>query len=259
MFGRFESATASVYAASGRTPTRWNRCVTIVDGMASPVDSTSWSLVLGAAAAVPADREEFGRRYGPVIAGYFAARWRLPVGHERVDDARQEVLLRCFSPGGPLERVDPARSGGFRAYLRGVVGRVASELERKMSRRARREARGFEPDDVAALQSTPSEAFDRGWAEMVTDQAWAVMADKARGHPWAELRLRVLGMRYADGLAPREIAAAIDELGVRQVRRMVATGRHHFRTAMMHVLSGYHPDLSSVQLEQKCRELIDLL
>jgi hypothetical protein len=39
-------------------------------------ESTSWTMSEGAAAGSLAEREQFARRYAPVIAAYLAARWR---------------------------------------------------------------------------------------------------------------------------------------------------------------------------------------
>ncbi len=223
-------------------------------------DSTSWSLVLGAARAVPEERDRFCARYEPVIRAYFSARWRLPVQHDRVSDGSQEVFVRCFQPGGALERVDPKRPAGFRAYLRGLVSNVASEIERRRRRRAVVE---LGPDselcDVVGSARTASAAFDHAWAAMVTAEAWRVVAGRMLTKREGSERLAVLRMRYVDGIKPREIQRELGFEDVDDVYRIIATGRYQFRIAMLSVMASYYPDLSPLELEEKCQELTELL
>lgn len=221
-------------------------------------DSTSWSVVLGAAAAVPEDQEEFGRRYGPLVRSYFAARWRLSTQDERIADASQEVFLRIFSPGGPLTRVDKERPSGFRPFLRGVLHNVAAELERR-HRRDRTSPLDSNVLPIDHSEQSPSGAFDRVWAEMITDAAWELMRQKAKGDRWAQWRLQVLGHRYVDDMSCEQIAAEIGELAVDQVYRLLAAGRSQFRRALMTVLAAHHPELLPEELEQKCREVLEAL
>tara|TARA_R110002072_G_scaffold25443_6_gene85223 strand:- start:185426 stop:186262 length:837 start_codon:yes stop_codon:yes gene_type:complete len=221
-------------------------------------DSTSWSLVLGAAAAVPKDQEEFGRRYGPLVRGYFSSRWRLSMQDARIADASQEVFLRIFSPGGPLTRVDKQRPSGFRAFLRGVLHNVAAELERR-DRRDRTSPLDSDMLPIDQSEQSPSGAFDRVWAEMITDAAWELMREKAKRDRWAQYRLQVLGHRYVDDMSCEQIAAQISELTVDQVYRLLTAGRSQFRSALMTVLSAHHPELLPEELEQKCREVVEAL
>ncbi|MCK6461756.1 MAG: sigma-70 family RNA polymerase sigma factor, partial [Planctomycetes bacterium] len=92
--------------------------------MSSP-DSTRWTIIRAAAAGSVPDRAEFARRYASVIRSYLGARWRNGPLLDEIDDAAQEVFVQCFRPAGALEGVDAERSGGFRAYLLGVVRNVA--------------------------------------------------------------------------------------------------------------------------------------
>lgn len=220
-------------------------------------DSTSWSVVFGAAAAIPEDQEEFERRYGSLVRSYFAARWRLSIQDERIADASQEVFVRIFSPNGPLTRVDKQRPNGFRPFLRGVLRNVAGELERR-SRRNRTSP--LDQDLVPNNdEPTPSGAFDRAWAEMITDAAWQSMRQRAKGDRWAQWRLQVLGHRYVDDMSCEQIADEISELSVDQVYRLLAAGRNQFRRALVTVLAAHHPDLLPRQLEQKCQEVLEAL
>jgi len=55
--------------------------------------STCWTVIEAAAAGSRAEREEFVRRYGPVVRAYLAARWRNNPLARELDDAAREVLL----------------------------------------------------------------------------------------------------------------------------------------------------------------------
>ena len=56
---------------------------------------TCWTLIHSAASGESAAREDFGRRYLPVVRDYLSSRWRgRPLAGD-VDDATQEVFLRC--------------------------------------------------------------------------------------------------------------------------------------------------------------------
>src|SRR5436190_19501604 len=161
-------------------------------------DSTSWSIILGAAARPPADQERFARVYTPLIKAYLAARWRVPLHHEDVGDATQEVLLQCFRQHGALESVEPGRESGFRAFLYGVTRNVAAMTERKWSRS--REAQAAHSDvfvERADDDLTLSQVFDRAWAEVVVREARALLQRRAlmRGGT-AVLRARALELRY---------------------------------------------------------------
>jgi RNA polymerase sigma factor (sigma-70 family) len=222
-------------------------------------DSTSWSMILGAAARRPADQEQFALTYTPLIKAYLAARWRLPVEHEEVGDASQEVLLQCFRQHGALETVDRDRASGFRAFLYGVVRNVAAMAERKRSRHRETQAAHSgvfdQPDDDASR----SHVFDRGWAEVVVREARALLQRRAlvRGGS-AALRARALELRYQNGLPPREIAPLLG-LEVKQVYRMLEDGQVEFQEALLDVMATQVPSGSRADLEQKCAELLQLL
>jgi RNA polymerase sigma-70 factor (ECF subfamily) len=50
-------------------------------------------VIRGAAAGLRHDREEFARKYQPVVRAYLGARWRQSPLAAHVDDAIQDVLL----------------------------------------------------------------------------------------------------------------------------------------------------------------------
>jgi len=222
-------------------------------------DSTSWTLIQGAAASREVDRDEFCRRYAPVIRAYLAARWKLPYEHDAVSDATQDVFVQCFKEGGALEGVDRTHSGGFRAYLYGVVRNVALMTERKYARRRERPAGStFRLDHVEHSEATLSQAYDRAWALLVTREAGLRMVQRASQKKDGTLRARVLEHRYEHGKPPREIAT---ELGadVGDVYRMLKHSRQEFRISLLEVMSSYHPDDSEAELERRCAELLGLL
>src|SRR4051812_16682848 len=97
-------------------------------------DVTCWTVIRGAARGEPRDRDDFARRYEPVVRVYLAARWRSSERIRTLDDAVQEVFVECFRGGGALDRLDPDRPGGFRAFLYGVVRIVALRAESARAR-----------------------------------------------------------------------------------------------------------------------------
>src|SRR5437660_55060 len=128
------------------------------------VDSTCWTVIQGAAAGRAADREDFARRYTPVIRAYLAARWQASRYQQELEDGVQEVFLECFRQGGVLERADQAHAGGFRSFLYGVVRNVALRVEARLARQQRSEPpAGFDPENVAADEPSLSQVFDRAW------------------------------------------------------------------------------------------------
>ena len=87
----------------------------------------------------------------------------------------------------------------------------------------------------------------------------AMMREQAQGNDWAETRLEILGMRYVDGLTAAEITAQTPTLTKRQIYRMISAGREQFRRSLIAVIASYHPDLSYQALEERCRNLLELL
>lgn len=213
--------------------------------------------MLGAAAGDMRNRDAFARRYGPVVKAYLAARWRVPSDHEEVQDGAQETLLECLKPGGALERVDPARPGGFRAFLYGIARNVASMAESKRRVRERRKA----PDDVESVESsedTYSQVFDRAWAQLVTSEARDLMAGRAAPGGTPELRLRILRLRYEQELPSREIARTLG-IDAFRVYKLLHEARKEYRASLLEVMAYYHPEADKDELERHCVELLAAL
>lgn len=228
--------------------------------MTASRDSTSWSVVFGTARGVPEAQVRFHERYEALIRAYLAARWRLDRAHERVANATQEVFLRCLAPGGALQRVDPARPAGFRAYLLGVVTNVAQEVERQDRRHhaVRLDATDSGVDVADPVQSA-SIAFDRAWAELLLCEAWGVVAERLLRKPSGPQRLQVLRMRYLEDLPPEEIRQQLGLADLRDVYRIAATGRYQFRIALQQTVASYYPELDPAAVEAKCRQLVELI
>ena len=219
-------------------------------------DVTSWSLILGAAAGQPVDRDTFARRYGPVIRAYLAARWHLAFDHAAVVDSTSDVFVECFKGGGALTRVDPKCPGGFRAFLYGVVRNVALMAERKLARR--REvpaANAHELENLADSEASLSRVFDRAWAEAVVNEARAKMSERAERSPAAKRRFAALAMRFEQSLPPRDIAVATD-MPVERVYELLREARNEYRVILLEVMAGYHPSCGEAEVERLCGELL---
>src|SRR5262245_16581382 len=152
-------------------------------------ESTCWTVIQAAAAGSATDRELFVRRYGPIIRAYLGARWRQTPLAAELDDAVQEVFVDCFKPDGVLERAEPARAGGFRAFLYGVVRLVALRIETTRARdRDRRGAAAVNLDDVADSDDSLAQVFDQAWAKALIREAAQLQADRAGSNGEAAVR-----------------------------------------------------------------------
>lgn len=218
--------------------------------MTSP-DVTCWSMIRDAAGGDPAARERFARVYLPVVKAYLAARWR---GTTHVaDDAAQDVFVECFRVGGLLEKADPHRDGGFRAFLLGAARNVARRHE------TRERPLNQLPADVQADDTGPAEAFDRAWARALLREAARAQAEAARKAGLAaERRVSLLRLRFHDGLPIREIANlwGVDPA---KLHHEYATARDEYRAALLSVIAFHHPDALSADLERLVKELLALL
>jgi RNA polymerase sigma-70 factor (ECF subfamily) len=214
-------------------------------------DLTCWTLIRDAAAGDRAAREAFARVYLPVVRAYLAARWR--DGRDGVEDAAQDVFIECFRAGGLLEKADPDRDGGFRAFLLGAVRNVARRHEGR-----RRPGRPL-PADLPADDTGPAEVFDRAWARALLKEAarWQDEAARAAG-PAAVRRVQLLRLRFNDGLPIRDIARAWGE-DAAKLHHEYATARDEFRSALRGVVAFHHPGASVGEVERACGDLLGLL
>jgi DNA-directed RNA polymerase specialized sigma24 family protein len=224
----------------------------------SSSDSTSWTLILAAASRAPAEQARFTERYAPVIEAYLVSRLGVPSEHEDVREAIQEVFLQCFKQGGALQGVDPARDG-FRAFLYGVTRNVALMAERRRARRRERQPPHSGVFERSTDDATLSHVFDAAWAELVVGEARALVEERAtRRGGRAVLRAKALELMYRDDLPPREIAPLL-VVEVKEVYKLLETGRMEFRAAVLQVMARYSPEATRPELERKCVTLLDRL
>lgn len=218
-------------------------------------ERTSWTLVARAAGGDSDSREAFARIYGPVIAAYLAARWRVALGADEVQDAMNEVFLQCFKQGGALGRVEDRREGGFRAYLYGITRNVAGTLRQAHRKEASGEsAIAGAPSD----EQTMSQVFDRAYAVALTREARYVMAMNAATDLGASQRLRALELMYEEGMPSREVA---QRLGIEPsaVYPLLTRARKDFKVALLQVMAENHPGETLPELENRCLDVLSAL
>jgi RNA polymerase sigma-70 factor (ECF subfamily) len=220
----------------------------------SGAHSTCWTLIHAAADGSPPERDEFARRYAPVLRAYLSARWRVSPLLQDVDDVVQDIFIECLRPGGALGRVDPARAGGFRAFLYGVARNVA----------LRREARRQPPPDGAALDAIPddhtslSHVFDRAWARTILREAARRQEERARvAGERALRRVELLRLRFQEDLPIREIARRW-EMDAAALHHEYARARDEFREAL-HEVVAFHQPGDPQEVEEECRKLLSRL
>jgi RNA polymerase sigma-70 factor (ECF subfamily) len=218
--------------------------------------STCWTEVRAAVAGDAAARDQFARRYLPVVRAYLATRWRGTPLQDRVDDAVQEAFVACLRPGGALDRLDPARPGGFRPYLYGVLRHVALHVEAGHTREPPRA-------DIPDLDRLPadgpdlSRVFDRAWARAMVSEAAELQARWAGGEGPARRRVELLKLRFYDGLPIRDIARrwGADPAGL---HREYAKAREEFREALRAVVAFHRPGTVE-EVDRACGELLAAL
>jgi RNA polymerase sigma-70 factor (ECF subfamily) len=222
-------------------------------------DTTCWTVIRGAAAGAREDRDLFARRYEPVVRAYLAARWQGSPHRQDVDDAVQEVFTDCFRPGGALERLDPGRPGGFRAFLYGVTRTVALRVEAGQARgKERTPSSDSDLDQVAGTETRASVAFDRAWAQAVLREAAERQATQAeQAGAAARRRVELLRLRFHEGLPVREIAR-LWGWDPDAVHREYARARHEFKAALAEVVAAHHP-ATPIDVERECAGLLALL
>lgn len=220
-------------------------------------ESTRWTVIRDAAKGDAVAREEFARRYQPVIRAYLSARWRNGAARDSMEDAVQEVFLDCFREHGALERADP-EAGDFRGFLYGIVRNVARRFE---ERRAVRREQQPPSDFFGAIEDpeTPlSEAFDRAWARALLAEAWEILALRARAAgDAAARRLELLRMRFQEDMPIRDIAEAW-QADPAHLHHEYARARDEFKAALKEVVGRYHaggPDVVAAE----CVRLLDCL
>lgn len=209
-------------------------------------------------AAVAGSREaraRFAERYEPLIRAYLVARWKYPPLLYEIDDAVQEVFIECLRAGGILEKAEPNRPGGFRAFLYGLVRNVARRVE---ARRRPANSAEIEPEVIPSDEETFSRVFDRAWAKSVMREA-AQRQKVAAGvlGEAAQKRVELLRLRFQEDLPIRDIAERWNADPV-HLHREYAKARDEFRAALKEVLASFH-GVGGEALERECTELLGLL
>jgi RNA polymerase sigma-70 factor (ECF subfamily) len=220
-------------------------------------DSTCWTVIEAAAAGSAGDREEFARRYGPVVRAYLAARWCASPCLRELDDAVQEVFVECFKQGGVLASADRDRPGGFRPFLYGAVRHVALRIETARAR-DRQPPSDAALDQIADSDTPLSRVFDRAWAKGLLRRAAERQAELARQAGEAAVkRVELLRLRFHEGLPIREIAR---RWGVEPaaLHHDYARARQEFKAALHEVVALHHPGTAQ-EVERQCAELVTLL
>lgn len=217
-------------------------------------DETCWTLIHSAAAGDAPRRAEFARVYETAMRAYFAARWRRAELRERIDDAVQEAFVECYRAGGVLERADAGRTGGFRAFLYGVLRNVALRMEERVERDAAGTLRTAHDPGTEARHS---EAFDRAWAAAIMRHAGELQRERAAAEGAEALRrIELLHLRFHEGLPIREIARRYQVEPV-QLHRQYARARQEFHDALRAAIRFHCPDAANI--DEECERLLAAL
>ena len=217
---------------------------------------TSWELIESAALGEGEAVAEFARQYAPIIRSYLLARWRTSGLIREVDDAAQEVFLRCFKDGGVLDRASQDPPGGFRAYLYGVVRIVALEVESRAGRPTRAPVPStLELEQVQNSGTSLANAYDRAWATSIMKRARDLQVERAAANGDAALRrVEILRLRFQDGIPIRKIASQW-EADADRLHHEYARARKEFGAALLDVLSSE----STASQKELARQMADLL
>lgn len=215
-------------------------------------ESTCWTVIRGAAAGIPADREELARRYLGVVQAYLTSRWKGSPLQQDISDAAQEVFVECFRQGGALSAVRAGRVPEFRAFLYGVVRNVARRHESKP-------AFGNGPiADISAQGESQSHLFWRKWAQAIMAEA-ADLQRKRSAVLGAEAlqRVELLRLRFEDNMPIRTIA---EKWGVPadELHHAYAKARQEFKAALLEVVTFHQPG-SPAEIEQEALGLLRML
>ncbi|MBI1851927.1 MAG: sigma-70 family RNA polymerase sigma factor [Planctomycetes bacterium] len=220
---------------------------------------TCWTVIQGAAAGRAEDREDFARRYEPIIRAYLASRWANSALLAEIDDCVQEIFVDCFRQGGVLDRVDAERPGGFRPFLYGVIRIVALRFEAGRSRRdARAPTTTVDLTGIAADETTLSRVFDREWAQAQVRAAMKLQEDRAHEEgPEALRRIELLRIRFTDDKPIREIAE-LWGIDATLLHREQTRARREFKKALFDVVRFQNPAPPEVVLRE-CEDILALL
>lgn len=223
--------------------------------------ATSWTLIRSAADGSDKARDAFASRYAPVVRAFLLTLWARSPAREEIDDAIAEVLFECMKDGGVLEKAEPRRSGGFRAFLFGVVKNVAARFEKRHAVRARRQADTIDDAETSVeLARDASFAFDRAWAVAVMKTASDEhRAKAAKEGPRAVRRVDILDALFREGRTIRDVAAEWRE-NAAHLHHEYAEARRDFAQVLRSVVAAeLGLESGSPDVEAECRGLLALL
>jgi len=221
-------------------------------------DSTCWTVIRAAAGGDARAREQFARRYLPVVRAYLDARWRAPFLRERVDDAVQEAFLECYRRGGILERVDASRPGGFRPFLMGALRNVARRVEERIRNERARTTPRHDLDEVECDEDSLAVVVDRAWAREIVREAGERQRIAASQAGTAALRrVELLRLRFQEGLPIREIATRWDA-DPATVHHEYAKGRREFLSALEATVADHHAGTPE-EIRAECGRVLDAM
>lgn len=219
---------------------------------------TCWTLIRAAADGERSAREEFARRYLPVVEACLSSLGPLRPSESDLADAVGDVLLECLKTQGLLERAERGRGSGFRGLLFAACRNVAL---RQRTRGVRRREVPATPGRMEALTAdeewTLGRAFDQAWAAELLREAGEhqLRAAQEKGLQ-AIRRVEILRLRFEEGHDVRRIA---DLLGLEPafVHHEYAQARKEFERALRAVVAEHHPDAPD-EAARELRELLEL-
>lgn len=192
---------------------------------------------------------------------YLRDRWKASPLVQDVDDAIQDVFMECFRERGVLQRADPERGSGFRAFLLGATRNVARRFERQAHGKSAH--RQPETDVLNAIESEEDRLirnFERDWAQAIMKEAAAHherLAMETGGN--LALRWQALRCQFERGL---DVQAIASELGGNPatVHKWIQRGRQDFAGCLHDVVAGQcGPDVTPEEIERECRRLAEFL
>jgi RNA polymerase sigma-70 factor (ECF subfamily) len=192
------------------------------------------------------------------VSGADTTRWTV-IRDAAGGDAAQEVFVDLFRDGGALDRVEPGRPGGFRAFFLGVVRNVARHVETCRGRsKERQPPNAFDPGDRAGDEESLAAAFDRAWAMALLRRAVDLHRERARGRgEAARRRVELLRLRFREGLPIRDIARRW-EMEPRRLHKDYARARDEFRDVLLDVVAEHHGG-SRAEAGCECSRLLELV
>jgi len=220
--------------------------------------STCWTVIEAAASGSVVDREDFARRYTPVLRAYLAARWRSSACLTELEDAVQEIFVECFKPGGVLVHAQRDRPGGFRAFLYGAARNIARRFESRLAGRQQQLPAACNLDQIIDSQDSLSKVFDRAWARSIFREAVRRQEQLAQSSDEAaRRRVELLRLRFQENMPIRVIARSWS-LDAAKLHHEYAKARQEFKTALVEVVAFHHPGTQQ-EIDDECANLLAML